>query len=328
MPRDALEDSDAFISEVCWHYFINEMTQADVAELMGVTRLRVNQAIKKARSRDLVRIELSAPFLPRIEMQAKLRSTLRLEKALVAPANRKNYEYHSAVGAALSGYLVDAVRDSDWKRIGVSWGLTIENAIRRLPPLSYPNMEVVSMLGGTTRGSSFNTFSVASGLANKLGAKYSLLAAPVYLSEGVDRSAFLRQELFEEHYAKFEQLDAVIITASDVSSKSFLIANGLPSEIDPKSISQAGAVGDVLGRFLDQDGNSIDHPIEARTIGVAIETVSTVPHKIMAAAGQHKVKIIRAAAKAGLINTLITDDITAETIIAEEEEEICDAVSG
>lgn len=42
MAKDNQSDSDAFVTEVCWHYYINEMTQAEIAGAMGVTRLRVN----------------------------------------------------------------------------------------------------------------------------------------------------------------------------------------------------------------------------------------------------------------------------------------------
>lgn len=315
MPREAIEDGDAFICEVCWHYYMNEMTQAAIAAQMGVTRLRVNQAIQKARARGMVRIEIDSPTLPRIETQEALRRELGISMAIVAPANRHDYNYHTAVGAALASLLVESLRREEWRRLGVSWGLTIENAVRRLPPMSHPELEVVSMLGGTTRGASFNSFSIASSLAERFGAKYSLLAAPVYLSEGVDRAAFLGQAIFEEHFAKLEALDAAILTASDVSPHSFLVANGLPSEVTPQMLMEAGAIGDVLGRFLDKDGKPIRHPIDARAIGVAIETVARIPCKILAAAGPHKVEIIRAAAKAGLIDTLVTDDVTADLLI-------------
>lgn len=318
MPRDALEDSDAFICEVCWHYFINEMTQAEVAQRMGVTRLRVNQAIQKARARNMVRIEIHSPFLPRVEMQQALRERLGIRTALVAPANPDHYDYHSTVGAALASYLLDHLREGRWKMLGVSWGLTIDHAIRRLPMLPIPGLEIVSMLGGTSRGASFNTFAVASGLAERFGAQYSLLAAPVYLSESVDRAAFLGQEIFEAHFAKFERLDAAILTASDVSPRSFLVANGLPSAVTPEELEAVGAVGDVLGRFLDSAGRPIDHPIDDRAIGVSMETVARVPHKIMAAAGPHKAEIIRAAARAGLIDTLVTDDVTGALLLADE----------
>ena len=65
-PLEALDDSDAFVSEVCWHYYVNEMTQAQVASLLGVTRLRVNQAIQKAKALGMVKVQIESPFLARV----------------------------------------------------------------------------------------------------------------------------------------------------------------------------------------------------------------------------------------------------------------------
>lgn len=315
MPREKQEDSEAFVSEICWHYYINEMTQADIADMLGVTRLRVGQAIQKARALGMVQIQIESPFLPRITMQEELRERFGLKRALVAPANREAYNYHTAVGAALASYLNDALRNNAWRSIGVSWGVTLEAAVGKLAKQSLPDLEIVSMLGGTTRGISFNAFGIAANLAKSLEANYSILAAPIYLSEGVDRKVFLSQEIFHDHFRKFETLDAVILTASDVSPKSFLVANGLPTGITPKDLKAAGAVGDVLGRFLDRDGQSIRHPIEDRTIGATIDTVARIPEKILAAAGHHKVEIIRSAVKRGLVDTLVTDDVTGELLL-------------
>jgi len=69
LTRELQEDSKAFISEVCWHYYINGLTQADVARMMGVTRLRVNQAIQKSKASGIVQIEVGSPFIVRLEIQ-------------------------------------------------------------------------------------------------------------------------------------------------------------------------------------------------------------------------------------------------------------------
>jgi DNA-binding transcriptional regulator LsrR (DeoR family) len=100
-----------------------------------------------------------------------------------------------------------------------------------------------------------------------------------------------------------------------VSSRSFLVATGLPREVSTAELIAAGAVGDILGRFLDIDGNEISHPLSARTIGVELEMLHSIPRKILAAAGRHKVDILRAALKRGFVDTLITDDVTAELLL-------------
>ena len=317
MGRDKIDDSDAFITEVCWHYYVNGMTQAEIARQMNVTRLRVNQAIQRAKSQGMVKVQIESPFLPRIEQQQKLVSTYGLKQALIAPADREHYDYNAPAGAALASFLSQKLESPDWQRIGVSWGITLQSAIGNMARQDHPGIEIISMFGGTMRGATFNAFGIASGLAERLGASYSLLIAPNFLSQGVDRDSFLAQDQFRQHFAKFEQLDAAILTCSDVSPLSYLVSEGFRPDVRPQDLIAAGAVGDVVGRFLDQDGNEVDNPLVTRCIGISLDTLLTVPDRILVAAGHHKVGIIRAVLRRGIANTLITDDVTAELILQE-----------
>lgn len=315
MGRELIEDSDAFVTEVCWHYYVNEMTQADVARHMGVTRLRVNQAIQRAKSLGFVKVQIESPFLPRVELQEQLKQVLGLQRVVVGPANDAHYDYHKSVGAALAALLAERLSSGEWTSLGVSWGLTLDAAIKKLARQSHPELEVVSILGGTAKGSTLNSFGIASGFANILGACFSVLTAPIYLSEGIDRDLFLSQYALKEHFEKFKSLDAVLLTCSNVSEKSFLVEHGLPHELTPAALIEAGAIGDVLGQFLDRNGCSVSKAVDDRTVGMPLNQVIDIPEKIMAAAGPHKVEIIQAACKRGLVDTLVTDDVTARLLL-------------
>ncbi|MDO5642080.1 MAG: sugar-binding domain-containing protein, partial [Paracoccus sp. (in: a-proteobacteria)] len=168
MAHDSLKDPEAFAAEVCWHYYMNEMTQAEIARLLGVTRLRVNQAIQRARQTGMVRIEIESPHLPRLESQDALRQRYGLAQALVVPSHPDRYDFHLPVGIALAGLISDRLRAGAWQRIGVSWGLTLQAAIDRMPAHDRPEVEVISMIGGTSHGESFNAFGIASGFAARL----------------------------------------------------------------------------------------------------------------------------------------------------------------
>ena len=107
------------------------------------------------------------------------------------------------------------------------------------------------------------------------------------------------------------------MTCSNVSEKSFLVEHGLPHGLTPQVLIDAGAIGDVLGQFLDRNGASVSEAVDNRTVGMPLSQVLDVPEKIMAAAGPHKVEIIRAACKRNLVDTLVTDDVTARLLLAD-----------
>ena len=309
------DETEAFLAEVCWHYYVNELTQSDVARVMGVTRLRVNRALQEARAAGLVRVEIASPFIARLELQAELCRKLGVSEAICAPADPDTHDYHGPVGAALAHWLEKGFREGAWRSVGLSWGLTLKTAIQRLPRMVVEGLEVVSMIGGTSQGGSFNAFGVASAMADKLGANYSLFSAPIYLSPGTDRTTFLAEGAFQAHLARLKTLDLAVLVAGDVTERSFLVSMGLPSGVTPQDLLTAGAVGDVLGHFLDASGAEITHPINGSAIGLDLEGLMRVPQRVLAAAGVHKVDVIIAACRRGLVQTLITDDVTARLIL-------------
>ncbi|NIZ02883.1 sugar-binding transcriptional regulator [Thalassospira lucentensis] len=315
MPREPIEEGEGFLTEVCWRYYLNGQTQAEVAREMGVTRLRVNQAIQKAKALGLVNIQIESPFLIRLELQRKLEQEFGISKALVVPADTKNYDNHAPVGTALAHYLSTTLKTEPWKKIGVSWGVTLQKALERLPYQELPDLEILALMGGTAAGSSFNAFSIASGFADRFNAQYSHLVAPIYLPEGLDKDLFLSQDIYASHIERCLAADAVLLVVGDVSDLSFMVKYGLPKDVRMEALREAGAVGDVLGRFLDANGNEINHPINDRTVGVDLTALAGIPNKILTAAGAHKVNIMRAAITRGLVDTLVTDDLTAEMLL-------------
>lgn len=318
MPKELQEDSEAFIAEVCWHYYIAGKTQAEVARLMGVTRLRINQAIQRAKALGMVNIKIESPFITRLELQQKIEAKFGISKALVVPAQIEPRDYHGPVGAGLAHYLSDVLPNSGWEKIGVSWGVALQSTIERLSFQRVEGLEILALMGGSTAGSSFNAFSIVSGFADKFDASYSHLVAPTYLPRDTDRDKFLAQDVYADHMEKCEDVDAALLVVGDVSNLSYMVRYGLPADVSMQELIDAGAVGDMLGRFIDAQGQEIDHPINSRVAGVDLNALKKVPNKILTAAGDHKIAIITAALKRGLVDTLVTDELTAELLIEQD----------
>lgn len=309
------EESEEFLAKVAWLYYVNEMTQAEIGEQLGTTRLRINRAISSARRLGIVRIAIDSPFVACLELQRALVRHYGLDAAFVVPADRQNYDYHRPVGAALATYLNEGLAADRWRSVGVSWGATLEAAIRNLTPGDHPTMDVVSMLGGTTVGASFHAFAVAANLSRAINSTYSLLAAPIYMESEELALQLFKSKQFKDHTDKIIAVDMAVLVAGDVSERSLSIKYGLPADVTPAELLAAGAVGDVVGRFLDRDGHEIDHPISRRVSSIPLDRLKALDNVVLAAAGPHKKDIINAIFKAGYARTLITDDVTAEILL-------------
>ena len=75
------------------------------------------------------------------------------------------------------------------------------------------------------------------------------------------------------------------------------------------------AVGDVLGHFIDKDGNLIPTPIEDRLIATPLSKLKEMDNVIGLAAGPEKIEAIRAVLRGGYLDILITDEATANLLL-------------
>jgi DNA-binding transcriptional regulator LsrR (DeoR family) len=50
-------------------------------------------------------------------------------------------------------------------------------------------------------------------------------------------------------------------------------------------------------------------------IGIGLEDLAPIPNVILAAGGPHKVPVVRAVLKRGVVNTLVTDEATARALL-------------
>ncbi len=312
-----LDERERLLVRLAWACEIEGITQAAAAERFGLTRLRVNQALAEARRRGIVRVSINSVYGPCAELESRLRARFGLDKASVVPTPADPGAVQAIVGAALGHYMTRLLAQNDIRLFGMSWGNTLNLAIRYMERLNRPDLEIVSVMGGLSKGSDLNSYEITQRLANLCSARHHYFTAPIYAGSAESRDVLIAQDVFREVIEKIRSADALAMAAGDMQG-SLLIRDGLPSEFSAAELIEAGAVGDILGYMLDARGNLIDHPINRRVVGIALDDLAAIPNTILAAGGAHKVAIIAACLARGCVNTLVTDEETARALLERE----------
>lgn len=314
--RDAGEPDEQLHARVAWLYHKEDRTQAEIAAMLGLTRLRVNRVLAECRARGIVQVTLNVRLADCVALERALVERFGLADAVIVPTPRDAERIPELVGQAAGEFLAAHLRRHGITRLGIGWGATLREAIRSMPLLDRPDASVTSLMGGLTRGSELNTFEIASELARRLGASCFYLAAPIYAGSRRSRDTILAQDVFTEMTERMRAVEIAFLSLGDLSPRSLLIRHGLPADVAPAELAAAGAVGDVLGQFIDAEGARIAHALNDRAVGLSLEELRRIPAVILAAGGTHKAPVIAAALRGGLGRVLISDEAAANAVLA------------
>ncbi|CDZ53841.1 sugar-binding transcriptional regulator [Neorhizobium galegae] len=299
-----------------WLYHVESLTQQQIAERMNITRRRVNEILSEALEAGVVRISFDSVLAESVELEAKLRKRFGLQDAVVVPTPADPALLHSVLGRGAAGFLGRLIQTQKPASIGVGWGSTLRETIQHIPSLNEPQIKVRSMMGGLTQGSEINTFEIVRGFAQVLNAQCRYFVAPIYAESPESRDAIISQAVFQRTFKQICEVDVAYLSVGDVSQQSLQVRYGLPEGMTEQILRKAGAVGDLMGRYLDATGKEIDHPLNRQVLAPEMEDFRRIGCRIVASGGPHKHKILQAVAQNGLINVLITDADSAKAMLA------------
>ncbi len=93
------------------------------------------------------------------------------------------------------------------------------------------------------------------------------MSVPFFASSPADRDVLLRQEGVAETLAAAAGATLFLVGIGEVDGRAFLpMASGLIAH-EFKGLGRQGAVGEVLGCYLDQDGRKLDVRLHEQVVG-------------------------------------------------------------
>ena len=313
-PGLSAEDlTDAQIqARACWYYYIGAMTQQEIADRLGLTRLKVNKILGQARQDGLVSIEIKLPLAHCVALEEKLKARYALDDVAVVPTLPDPDTLQQVIGEAAGAMLAPLLEEG--AGLGVGWGRTLRAAARALRQRRFARSWVTSLMGGMTRGAGTNTFEVATEFARLIGAECYYVAAPIYCPSVESRSTLLTHYGLAEVMRRAREGQIALVSCGDLTTRSLLASTHIVSEA-LEGLRQAGAVGDLLGTFLDEYGRPIDHPLNARVMALSPQELKAYPVSILASGGLPKARVIRAILNARYVKRLATDESAAEALL-------------
>lgn len=296
-------------TKATWYYYMENYTQHQIAEAMGLSRAKVIRLLEDAKTNGIIQFNFRKDDIARTELEQKLISTYKLNDAFVVPAPFSEAETNNSISRAAALYVKEHLRPDGYLNIG--YGDTICSMLSHLAKETTSTLNVVSLTGGVSY-----YLPAVSSAAYKM--RLFLTPAPLMVSSSEVRDALLAERSIQEVFSMTEHADMSVVGIGAAATGATVLRNGIIRESELAVLKMQGAVGDVLNHFYDKDGKPLDTEIEARTISTDIEKLRNMKNVVGVAAGLNKVAALRAVLHGGYLNVLITNAETAEGLLSDE----------
>ncbi len=308
------ETADDLDIKVSWLYYMEGKTQEEISVALGLNRSKVLRILASARQNGVVQVNVTTEFSRCVELERALEQNMGLERAIVVPSATEAAKDFDGIGAALGQYISEILEDD--MTIGLGWGRTLSRSLPHIDGGGHVGIKVISMLGGVTRVSGENPSEFAWRLADRLSAECLIMAAPVFAPDARTRNALLHHSGINDIVLASKALDLAIIGVGNLSPYSTVAQYFVLERDDMSNLQAAGAVGEILCRFVDASGTIIDHPLNDRVLAIDPHDVAKARKIVLAAGGWEKHEIVKASIKLLKPHVLVTDESVAERLVA------------
>jgi deoxyribonucleoside regulator len=304
-------------------YYLDGLTQAEIANRLGVSRPTAGRLVGRAKAKGLVRIEVVVPPDMRDDLHAEeereLEQKFGLTEAVVAGhgvdigAPRRPAAFAS-VGRAAAALLMRRLTASDV--LGFTWGPEQVAVATAMAP-GVASCRAVVQLDGAMSSAAYQTGTefILSRCADVLRATTIRLPAPLYADPSTVVS--MRSDSVISRTLDAGRRADVMLFGVGAASTSTTLFEG--SFLDTRMLDELvslGAVGEIGGRFFDADGTPVDTELQQRAVSVPLEDVRSCKRSILISSGVGKYQATLGALRGKLARLLVCDIDCARWLLA------------
>ena len=298
---------------VCRRFYVEGESKSKIAEDLRLSRFQVARLLDLSIEQGIIRFEISTPGGFDAELSEAVRSELGLRRAVVVnvdPADNPNdpATIRQHVGAAAAAVLSETVTDTDV--LGVGWGRSLSAMASQLEEIA--RCQVVQMAGmiGSVHENSLELVRKISSIGH--GRAYPLYLPLIVQDEQAAKSLLAQPEIAEAARL-FDKITVGAVSVGSWTPPDSQLLDGL-SAADHEMLDDRGVVGEICSTLFRADGSTVDD-LEGRSIAPRVAQLRKIPELILVAGGPQKALAVRAAVRAGLGTTLVTDSTLAKAVL-------------
>lgn len=305
-------------------YYEEDMTQAEIAEQLCLSRQKTQRILEQAREEGVVSITIHPIMEIFSDLEQGLEKRFGLSEALIVETSNPENQNTIAreVGAGAAEYLTRILRPNG--KIVLSWGNSMLGMVNALSSKGHPQLRglrLIQGLGGLGDPNvAIHGAELVRRAARSLGAEAVLFPAPAIAASKAVRDAIYGDPYVAHTLGLARSADVAIVGIGSSDSDSIAVPDlwrFLPRTVLPNLLKK-GAVGSINLRYFDQKGRIVPSELNDRIVGLTLDELKKIPRVVGVAGGSAKLQSVRAALLAKLVNVLVTDHLTAKALLGIE----------
>lgn len=316
-------DDQRLIFKCCKLYYEEEMSQQQIADKFGISRVSVSRMLKAGKESGMVTIRIASPdVLQYSQIEQELESLFGIREVVVVENSPLDtmHDHMTAIANETIRVLETYIKEGDI--VGVSMGRTLMHVSKgqRMGGGSL-GCTFIPIVGGVSSSHNadvnIHANRIAQGFAKIFDSEYIEFYSPAMFSNKELMQGFMKEKMMQKILDYYSNMNTVILGIGiPVVSQSSILQAGYITKQEMNELLKMQVVGDIALQFYDKDGrNDQFGAFNERVAGMHLKKLRKVKNRIGIGTGKIKAEAIKGALTGGYINILVTDEECAKELI-------------
>lgn len=294
-----------------WYYYFAEKTQQEIADIMGLSRIKVVRLLDQAKQDGVIQFRIRPENQRVLNLEKAFIERFHLDDIFIVPSVTDNPNENVARAAAC--YLEEHLPESGFINIG--YGDTVKRILNHLSIPSERDLSIIALTGGINYYVRYSEF-VNKGTSIDMHSRLHLIPSPLVVSSA-SMAEMLRAEPSIRQIEDMTRLaEMSVVSIGSVTAAATMMTEGTLRPEDLHWLESHHAAGDILGNYVDDNGEPVDFPMRERMMTSPLDKLREMKNVVGVSGGLIKARGIAGALKSGIFNVLITDADTAEAVLS------------
>jgi DNA-binding transcriptional regulator LsrR (DeoR family) len=297
------------LAQVASMYYEQDMTQNEIAEVLGLSRVKIYRLLKQAKEAGIVHIVIDWAVQRDAALEQAICTAFGLREALVMRTSTEDSSRGlSRLGQLAARYLEGLLKEAT--TMAICLGRTTYEVIHAIRPDFQSRVRVVQAMGSSPYSlDQYDSSSLVRQLAQKLGGEALYLLSPAIADSSEAAVTIRSQREIKRTLNAARSADIALIDIGNLDPAiSGIVKAGAMEADELLALSDAGAVGDIAWQIYRLNGELYPCDFNRRVIGITLEELLHIPTTFAVAMGVEKAVAIVGALHSRAIDVLCTDD--------------------